>query len=66
MAMQPSAGGSRVMRWCKIVLLNWIFVGQGPTALAVGAGGFFSKMFLSPLSFLSSFFLSLGGGPINT
>ena len=38
-----------------------ITVGQGPTALAVGAGGFF---FYSPLSFLSSFSLSLGDGPI--
>ena len=34
----------------------WIVVGQGPIALAVGAGG--------GLSFLSSFSLSLGDGPI--
>ena len=41
----------------------WIIVGQGPTALAVGAGGgcFY---FYSHLSFLSSFSLSLGDGPI--
>ena len=38
-------GGGRVMRWCWVnfqcrgVLLIWIRVGQGPTALAVGAGG---------------------------
>ena len=37
----------------------WITVGQGPTALAVGAGGSCSH-----LSFLSSFSLSLGDGPI--
>ena len=47
---QPSGsewmeGGVRVMRWCWVnfqcrgVLLIWIRVGQGPTALAVGAGG---------------------------
>ena len=34
-------GGGRVMRWfqCRGVLLIWIRVGQGSTALAVGAGG---------------------------
>ena len=38
-------GGGRVGRWswvnfqCRGVLLVWIRVGQGPTALAVGAGG---------------------------
>ena len=38
-------GGDRVVRWswvnfqCRGVLLVWIRVGQGPTALAVGAGG---------------------------
>ena len=42
----------------------WIIVGQGPIALAVGAGGGFVKHFYSPLSFLSSFSLSLGDGPI--
>ena len=37
-------GGGRVVRWCWVnfqcrgVLLIWIRVGQGPTALAVGAG----------------------------
>ena len=39
----------------------WITVRQGPTALAVGAGG---GLFYSHLSFLSSFSLSFGDGPI--
>ena len=43
----------------------WMAVGQGPTALAVGAGrGDWFGHFYSPLSFLSSFSLCLGGGPI--
>ena len=42
----------------------WITVGQGPTALAVGEGGVVWTFLLS--SILSSFFLSLGGGPIQT
>ena len=39
------SGGGRVVRWfwvnfqCRGILLVWIRVGQGPTALAVGAGG---------------------------
>ena len=41
----------------------WITVGQGPTALAVGRVGLLGH-FYSHLSFLSSFSLSLGGGPI--
>ena len=36
----------------------WTTVGQGPTALAVGTGGFFGH-FVSRLSFL--FFLPLSG-----
>ena len=44
----------------------WMIVGQGPIALAVGAGGGFFGQFCSPLSFLSFFSLSLGGGPIWT
>ena len=62
-------GGGRVVRWCWVnfqcrgVLLIWITVGQGPTALTVGAGGVFGH-FYSHLSFLSSFSLSLGDGPI--
>ena len=41
-----------------------IKVGQGPTALAVGAGGGCLDIFYSHLSFLSSFSLSLGDGSI--
>ena len=53
------------MRWCLVnfqvpgVLQIWIRVGQGPTVLAVGAGGVVWTFF-SRLSFLFSFFLSLG------
>ena len=56
-------------RWCWVnfkfpgVLLIWIIVGQGPTALATGAGGVFGH-FVSRLSFFFSFSLSLGDGPI--
>ena len=42
----------------------WMTVGQGPIALAVGAGEGLFGLFYSPLSFLSSLFLSLGDGPI--
>ena len=42
----------------------WMTVGQGPTALAVGAGGGCLDIFFSSLSFLSDFSLSLGDGPI--
>ena len=42
----------------------WMIVGQGPLALAVGAGGGLVGHFYSPLSFLSSFSLSLGDDPI--
>ena len=57
-------GGGRVVRWSWInfqvrgVLLVWIGVGQGPTALAVGAGGGCLDIFT--LIYLFSF--SLGGG----
>ena len=44
----------------------WMKVGQGPIALAVGAGGGLFGHFYSPLSFLSSSSLSLGDGPIQT
>ena len=46
------------------VLLIRIMVGQGPTALAVGAGGCCLDTFFYHLSVCSSFFLSLGDGPI--
>ena len=42
----------------------WITAGQGPTALAVGAGWGLFGHFYSHLSFLSSFSLSFGDGPI--
>ena len=42
----------------------WMIVGQGPIALAVGASGGCLEFFFSPPSFLSSFSLSLGDGPI--
>ena len=41
-----------------------IRVGQGPTALAIGAGGGLFGHFYSHLSFLFYFSLSLGDGPI--
>ena len=52
-------------RWCREnsqcrgVLLIWIIVGQGPTALVVGAGGGCLDIFFSHLSFLFFFSLSL-------
>ena len=70
-------GGGRVeRRWwvnfqCRGVLLVWMILGQGPIALAVGvdalavgAGGGLFGYFFSHLSFLFSFSLSLGDGPI--
>ena len=54
----------QVVQWywanfqCRGVLLVWIKVGQGPTALAVGPGGGFSGVcFLSSIS--SHFFIPL-------
>ena len=58
-----------MVRWCWEnfqrwgVLLIWIRVGQGPTALAVGAGGGGLDIF-SLVSHFSFFSLSLGDGPI--
>ena len=45
---------------------NLITVGQGPTALAAGAGGGCLDIFslIYPISILYSFSLSLGDGPI--
>ena len=63
-------GGGRVVRWswvnfqCRGVLLVWIRVGQGPTALVEGAGWGCLDIFYSHLSFLFSFSLSLGDDPI--
>ena len=42
----------------------WITVGQGPTALAVGAGGGCLDIFTLIYPFLFSFSLSFGDGPI--
>ena len=43
----------------------WVIVGQGPTALALGAGGGCLDI-ISCLSFLFSYSLSLGDRPIQT
>ena len=57
-------GSDRVVRWCWVsfqcrgVLLIWIMVGQGPSALAVGAGGVAWTFFFTRLSFPCSFSLS--------
>ena len=59
-----SVGDGRVVRrsWvnfqCRGVLLIWIIVGQGPIALAIGAGGGLLGHFFSHLSLLFSFSLS--------
>ena len=42
----------------------WITVGQGPSALVVGAGGSCLDVFTLIYPFLFSFSLSLGDGPI--
>ena len=44
---------------CRGVLLIWIIVGQGPTALAVGADG--DGLDILPSSIISHFFLPLSG-----
>ena len=44
----------------------WIKVGQGPTALTVGAGGCCLDIFTLIYLFSSYFSLSSGGGPIQT
>ena len=49
---------------CWGVLLVWMIVGQGPIVLVVGAGGGCLDIFFSHPSFLFSFSLSLGDGPI--
>ena len=57
------------VRWCWVnfqcrgVLLIWIIVGQGPTALAVGAGGGCLDIFSLVCHFFS-FSLLMGDGPI--
>ena len=58
-----SFGGGRVVLsifQCRGVLLIWIIIGQGPIALAVGAGGGCLDIFV--LSSISSlFFLPISG-----
>ena len=46
------------------VLLIWIIVGQGPLALAVGAGVFFFGTFFFLVCLFSFLSPSLGDGPI--
>ena len=70
LSLSPSlwgwSGGAMVLGKLPVPgrLTIWITVGQGPTALAVGAGWGLFGHFYSHLSFLSSFSLSLGDGPI--
>ena len=52
-----------VLGKCRGVLLIWVRVGQGPTALAVGAGGGCLDIF-SLVYHFSFFSLSRGDGPI--
>ena len=64
-----AGGGGRVVRRCWVniqcqgVLLIWIIVGQGPIALAVGAGGDCLDIF-SLIYHFFSFTLSLEDGLI--
>ena len=57
--------GGRVVRRCWVnfqyrgVLLHWMIVGQGPFALAIGAGGGCLDIFLS--SVISFYLLPLSG-----
>ena len=63
---QGSSGGAMVLGKLPVPGRPTISitVGQGPTALALGAGGGCLNVFYSHLSFLSSFSLFLGDGPI--
>ena len=58
------SGGAMVLFnfQCRSVLLIWVRVGQGPNALAVGAGGGCLNIFT--LVYYFSFSLSLADGPI--
>ena len=65
MCSMSCGGGGRVVQWCSVnvqfrgVLLIWIIVGQGATALAVGAVGVIWTFF--SLSIISHLFLPLSG-----
>ena len=58
-----------MVRWCWVnfqcrgVLLIWIIVGQGPTVLAVGAGGGYLDIF--SLVYYFSFLSRSGGGVVD-
>ena len=56
--------GAMVLGKLPVPPTIWITVGQGPTALVVGAGGGCLDIFTLIYPFLSSFALSLGDGPI--
>ena len=70
--ISAAGGDGQVVQWYWFnfpfwgILLILDNIRQGPTALAVGASGGSLDIFFSCLSLLSSFSLSLGGGPINT
>ena len=63
--------GGRVVQWCWVnfrclgVLLIWLLE-QGPTALAVGAGGGCLDIYYFVYHFSSSFSVSVGDVPIQT
>ena len=60
-------GGGRVVRWCwgnLQCLLIWIRLGQGPTALVVGACGGLFGHFFSLVCHFSILSPSMGDGPI--
>ena len=63
---QSTIRSGRVVRWCWVnfqcqgVILIWSIVGQGPIALAVGAGGGCLHIFFLS-SNISLFFLPLSG-----
>ena len=62
LSVPNTCGGGRVVRWCW-VNFQWVRVGKGPTALAVGAGGGCLEIF-SLVYHFSLFSLSLGDGLI--
>ena len=65
MSVRGWSGGAKVLGKLPVPgrPTIWMIVGQGPTVLAVGAGGGCLDIFTLHYLF-SSFSLSLGGGPI--